>query len=617
MLEGRTIGRLHILAVAVGASLLLAAPVFAAPQSKAKGAIAPIVLAPNFQPADLGVYAGADWPVIGGDYQGDRYSTLNQVTTANVAGLKEAWHIHLGSATGTPFHGEGTPLVYKGVMYMVTGNDDVFALDATTGAQIWEYHSSLPLNLTNICCGWDARGLGLGDGRVYLAQLDGKIVALNQQDGTPLWSATNGRFQEGYTETAAPLYYNGLVIVGVSGSEQGARGSETAYDAKTGRRVWRFYNIPTPGDVGSGTWPNNSEWQTGGGTVWNTPTVDPTTNTLVYTTANTDPWSGRGPGDDLFTASFVALNANTGDYQWHFQVVHHDIWDYDCPSPTLMFDTVIGGKTVHAVGEPCKTGWLYELDRSTGNPITQIDEKPVVQNAFNNTALSQPIPAGDAFANQCPKATDFPATAPDGKPFIIGCIWQPYDDQQFTGTAPGASGGTVVANSSYNPNTGLFYVISANSLQGEKGIPNASSLYRNGRSFTGRQGGGTASTFVTTGDLSAMNVTTNKIAWKQHYVPSGTNNSFISGGAQPGTMTSAGGLVFAGIPGAVSWGINAYNAATGALAWTAATDAAVEAGPMSYSVNGKQYIAIYAGGPNTTTRTPNTHGDSIYAYALP
>jgi len=341
------------------------------------------------------------------------------------------------------------------------------------------------------------------------------------------------------------------------------------------------------------------------------------TNTLVYTTANTDPWSGRGPGDDLFTASFVALNANTGDYQWHFQVVHHDIWDYDCPSPTLMFDTVIGGKTVHAVGEPCKTGWLYELDRSTGNPITQIDEKPVVQNAFNNTALSQPIPAGDAFANQCPKATDFPATAPDGKPFIIGCIWQPYDDQQFTGTAPGASGGTVVANSSYNPNTGLFYVISANSLQGEKGIPNASSLYRNGRSFTGRQGGGTASTFVTTGDLSAMNVTTNKIAWKQHYVPSGTNNSFISGGAQPGTMTSAGGLVFAGIPGAVSWGINAYNAATGALAWTAATDAAVEAGPMSYSVNGKQYIAIYAGGPNTTTRTPNTHGDSIYAYALP
>jgi quinohemoprotein ethanol dehydrogenase len=615
MLEGRTIGRLHILAVVVGAFLVLAAPVFAASQGTAKTAIAPIVLAPPFAPADLGVYAGADWPVVGGDYQGDRYSTLNQVTTANVSSLKEAWHIHLGSATGTPYHGEGTPLVYKGVMYMVTGNDDVFALDAATGAQIWSYHSSLPLNLTNICCGWDARGVGLGDGRVYLAQLDGKIIALNQMDGTPLWSATNGRFQEGYTETMAPLYYNGLVIVGVSGSEQGARGSETAYDAKTGRRVWRFYNVPTPGDVGSGTWPNNSEWQVGGATVWQTPTVDPATSTMVYTTANTDPWSGRGPGDDLFTASMVALNANTGDYQWHFQIVHHDIWDYDCPSPTVMFDTTIAGKTYKTVAEPCKTGWLYEIDRTNGNPVTQIDEKPVPQNAFNNTALSQPIPVGDAFAEQCPKATDFPATAPDGKPFIIGCIWQPYDDQQFVGTAPGTSGGSVVSNSSYNPNTGLFYLISANSRQGEKGIPNASSLYRNGRSFTGRQGGGTATGFQTTGDLAAMRVTDNKKVWNQHYTPDTSySNSFIFS-AQPGTMTTAGNLVFAGLPGGVAWAIVAYNATSGAEVWRSATDAAIESGPMTYSVNGVQYIAMYAGGRNVKV-APFTHGDSIYAYKL-
>ena len=167
-------------------------------------------------------------------------------------------------------------------MYMVTGNDDVFALDASDGcAASGRITPACRSNLTNICCGWDARGLGLGEGRVYVAQLDGKIVALDQLDGAPLWSATNGRFQEGYTMTMAPLYYNGLVIVGVSGSEQGARGSVTAYDAKTGRRVWRFYNVPTPGDVGSGTWPNNSEWQVGGATVWNTPTVDPVTNTLV------------------------------------------------------------------------------------------------------------------------------------------------------------------------------------------------------------------------------------------------------------------------------------------------------------------------------------------------
>ena len=617
MLEGRTIGRLHILAVVVGASLVLAAPVFAASQGTAKTAIAPIVLAPAFTPADLGVYAGADWPTIGGDYQGDRYSTLNQITTANVAGLKEAWHIHLdGSGTGTQYRGEGTPLVYKGVMYAVTGNDDVFAIDAQTGARIWTYKSSLPLNLTNICCGWDARGVGLGEGRIYLAQLDGKLVALNQQDGTPLWSSTNGRFQEGQTMTMAPLYYNGLVIVGISGSEQGVRGHTTAYDAKTGRRVWRFYNVPTPGDIGSGTWPNNSEWQVGGATVWQTPTVDPATNTLVYTTANTDPWSGRGPGDDLFTASFVALDALSGDYRWHFQMVHHDIWDYDCPSPTIMFDTVINGKATKGVGEPCKTGWLYEVDRNTGNPITQIDEKAVPQSAWNNTALTQPIPAGDAFAEQCPKATDFPATAPDGKPYIIGCIWQPYDDQQFVGTAPGTGGGSVVSNSSFNPNTGLFYLISANTRQGEKGIPNASSLYRNGRSFTGRQGGGTATGFLTTGDLAAMRVTDNKKIWNQRFTPAMPNATSAFAQAQTGTMTTAGNLVFAGIPGGVAWGIVAYNATTGAEVWRSATDAAAEAGPMTYSVAGKQYVAIYIGGRNTTV-APFTHGDSIYAYALP
>ena len=156
----------------------------------------------------------------------------------------------------------------------------------------------------------------------------------------------------------------------------------------------------------------------------------------------------------------VALDAMTGDYQWHFQVVHHDIWDYDCPSNTVMFNQVINGTSTPVVAEPCKTGWVYEINRTNGNPATQIDEKPVAQNAFNNTATTQPIPAGDAFANQCPKATDFPAIAADGKPFIIGCIWQPYDDQQFVATAPGAGGGNNWNPASYNPNTGYLYVCS-------------------------------------------------------------------------------------------------------------------------------------------------------------
>src|SRR3954453_4108927 len=609
--------RLYLLAAVVAAFLVVAATALAPPDGRNGAAgstkVAEIPLTPA-DPTGWDQPSTDDWPVVGGNYLQNRYSALSQVTTANVSQLKEAWHIHLNSGKGTVYRGEGNPIVYGGIMYMVTDNDDVFAIDAATGQRLWTHLSSMAPNLTNICCGWDARGLAIGDHRVFVAQLDGKLLALDQTTGGVMWSATNGRFQEGYTMTMAPLYYKGLVIVGISGSEQGARGSVTAYDAVTGRRVWRFYTVPTPGDVGSGTWTNNNEWQTGGATVWNTPAVDPATNVLTFTTANPDPWSGRGPGDNLFSGSEVALNGVTGDYQWHFQMVHHDLWDYDCPSPTGMFNAMVGGKMTNVVAEPCKTGWVYELDRTTGNPITQIDEKAVPQNGFNATSPTQPVPAGDAFSEQCPKTTDFPATAPDGKPFIIGCIWTPYDDQQFVGTAPGTSGGAVVSTSSFNPNTGLFYVIGANSRQSEKGIPNASSLYRNGRSFTARQGAGTAQGFQTTGVLAAYDVSTNKIAWRQNFVPS-IGTSFIDG-AQPGTLSTAGGLLLIGIPGGVAWGIAAYNAATGQQLWTGATDAGVQAAPITYTVNGKQYTAIYAGGRDTTAG-PATHGDSLYAYTLP
>src|SRR5439155_9407848 len=266
-----------------------------------------------------------------------------------------AWHVHLdGSGTGTKFRGEATPLVFGGVMYVVTGNDDVFALDATTGERLWSHLAHADPTVGTVCCGWDSRGVAIGDGKVYVAQIDNTLVALSQQNGDVAWAVSNARWQDGYTTTMAPLYYNGLVIVGVSGAEYGARGSVTAYDARDGRRVWRFYTVPAPGTFAANTWPANDEWLTGGGTVWNTPSVDPRTGVLYFTTGNADPWSGRGPGDDLFTSSFVALDAMTGAYRWHFQIVHHDMWDYDCPSPTVLFDEPVGGRFRNAIAEPCK-----------------------------------------------------------------------------------------------------------------------------------------------------------------------------------------------------------------------------------------------------------------------
>ena len=613
--------RLLVLAAALGACLALTATAMATPDglngTTAAGKVTAIVPSPR-NPVGWELPTTANWPVVGGNYLQQRYSALNQITSANVGSLKEAWHIHLNSAMGTVYRGESNALVWEGTMYMTTGNNDVWALDAATGQTLWEHRSSLPpaaVLSPYICCGWDARGLAMGSGKIFKAQLDGKVVALDQQTGGVLWVASNSRYLDGYTMTMAPLYYNHQVIVGVSGSEQGARGSVTAYDADDGHRLWRFYTVPTPGDIGSGSWANNNEWQTGGATIWNTPAVDPNTDILTFTTANPDPWSGRGRGDNLFAASMVGLHASTGDYAWHFQIVHHDLWDYDCPSPTVMYDTTIGGKAVKAVAEPCKTGWLYEIDRTNGNPVTRIDEKPVPQNAFNNTAPTQPTPAGDAYSEQCPKTTDFPATASDGKPIIVGCIWTPYDDTQFIGTAPGAGGGAVVSTSSYNPNTGLFYVIGANTRQTEKAIPNASSLYANGRSWTGRQSTAMAASFVTTGNLSAYDVTTNKIVWKQNFSPGVIPTSFI-GGAQPGTLSTAGNLLFIGIPDGVAWGMRAYNATTGQELATFPTATGVQAAPITYSVNGKQYVAIYAGGRDTTTGAA-TKGDNLYAYALP
>jgi len=576
-------------------------------------------------------FAGADWASTGGGLKNERYSTLNQINTSNVSGLKEAWHITLPSAnahcgnanTTTCYRGEDSPVIYGGIMYVVNGNDDVWAIDAATGATLWQHLSSQSPGLTNICCGWDARGLALGDHRVFVAQLDGKLLALDQSTGGVMWAATNSRFEDGCTMTMSPTYYKGLVLVGVSGSEQGCRGSETAYDAVTGHRVWRFYTVPTPGDVGSGTWANNNEWQTGGATIWNNPAIDPATNTMTFSTANPDPWAGRGPGDNLFAASYVALDATSGDYKWHFQVVHHEIWDYDCPSPSFMYDTVIGGKMTPTMGEFCKTGWLYQVDRNTGVPVEQIDEKAVPQNGFNNTSLTQPIPAGDPLMDQCAHASDYPATAPDGKPFVIGCIWTPYDDQQFVATQPGAGGGTVVANGSFNPNTGMLYNFEANGRTAFKSIPNASSLYRNGRGFTGIQSAGAAPTAITSGQLVAVNAATNKIAWRQNFTPTGTYNSW-TWSSQPGTTSTAGNLLLTGAPGGIYWGMQVFNATTGQMLAQLPTVNSSEAAPVTYSVNGKQYIALFSGGRNKTAPTfggtPTggfTHGFDVYAWTLP
>jgi alcohol dehydrogenase (cytochrome c) len=286
--------------------------------------------------------------------------------------------------------------------------------------------------------------------------------------------------------TGAPVYYKGLVFVGMSGGEFGARGSMSAYNASDGRLAWRFYTCPMPGDIGGATW-SGTEWMTCGATVWSYPAIDTTTDTMYFTTSNADPWTGRGPGQNLFSASMVALDTKTGMYRWHYQMVHHDIWDYDCPSPPLMFDTVVGGVVRHGVAEACKTGWVYMLDRDTGQPLLSIPEKKYPQNKQQNTWPTQPTPAGDAFATQCADKKLFSGKAPDGKPYKIGCIFTPFDTTQFVALAPGALGGTNWPPMSFNPQTNLTYVCSGNMQAALKAVPSAQTVHVGGQGLVGVQ----------------------------------------------------------------------------------------------------------------------------------
>jgi glucose dehydrogenase len=288
-----------------------------------------------------------------------------------------------------------------------------------------------------------------------------------------------------------------------------------------------------------------------------------------------------------------------------------------------MLDNVFAGKMQTAAIETCKTGWMYVINARDGNPLLQIDEKPVPQDATQNTAATQPTPVGDAFAEQCPVASEYPAQAPDNQPFVFGCIWTPPNERVFTVVAPGAGGGTNWSPNSYNPATGYVYTCSGNSRTALKAIPNASATYVGGRTFTGFQSAAQVTGTLSSGDFTALNVLNNRIAWKQHYVGQAfqanvqvQTNAACSGGS----LSTAGNIVAVGQPSAIGAPNNhvllVYNAQNGALLAKLPTDSAVLSPPMTYTVDGKQYLVAYANGRKNTVN-PAIMGDSVYAWTLP
>ena len=260
---------------------------------------------PAFSRTELVPPPMAGWPTNGGNLSNQRYSPLTEINRENVARLKGVWRTRLrGSGLGPQYSGEAQPLVYDGVIYIVTGADDVFAVGVETGNILWEYKANLDPAIDSVCCGWTSRGVGLGDGKVFVGQLDGRLVALDQRTGTVAWSIQAERWQEGFTIPSAPLYYDGLVITGFAGAEKGIRGRVKAYNAKDGALVWTFYTIPGPGEPGHETWPKDNDlWQDGGASVWHTPAVDPELGLLYFGTGNPGPdYNGLvRKGDNLFS----------------------------------------------------------------------------------------------------------------------------------------------------------------------------------------------------------------------------------------------------------------------------------------------------------------------------
>src|SRR5215471_9936390 len=234
--------------------------------------------------------AGDDWITYGGSVFNQRYSTLTQVNSSNVGQLKGAWLTRLGSGRGSKYKFEADPIVIDGIMYIPTGNDDIFALDAKSGRKLWQYSSDIPQVNDLICCGWDNRGVAAGDGKIFSGQLDGSFVALDQKTGQVAWRTQLEDYHDGYSITGATRYYDGLVFTGMAGGENGIRGRVYALDGKTGAEVWRFYTVPAPGEFGSDTWPSDTDaWTHGGATVWQAVAIDPSLGMLYFSTGNAGP----------------------------------------------------------------------------------------------------------------------------------------------------------------------------------------------------------------------------------------------------------------------------------------------------------------------------------------
>ena len=515
-----------------------------------------------------------NWLTYYGTYDGQRYSTLDQINTTNVSQLRPAWVFQAGViglvATPATYAFEAAPIVVDGVMYVSGWDGYVWALDAVTGEMLWEYRHSVPLDVP-LCCGNVNRGVAVADGKVFFATPNAHLVALDAVTGDPVWIKVFGDIRAGESATAAPLIVKNLVIVGSSGAEYGVRGHLDAFDLRTGERAWRTYMVPKPGEPGFETWPQDTDaWAKGGGTTWITGTYDPELDLLYWGTGNPGPdFNGAVRlGDNLYTSAVVALDPDDGSIQWHYQWTPHDVWDYDGINENILFD--MDGRKLLAHFD--KNGYFFLLDRTDGELVRATEFARTTWGDIHETT-------GEVTNRREP--------TPEG-----------------TDACPGPAGAKEWPHAAYSPQTGLLYTpvielcatFSSSETEFAEGMPFWGSA---AQPMKGDSWGG----------IKAFDPATGEEVWSMR-----TEHPIVAS-----TLATAGGLIFTGTP---TGEFLALDARTGEQLWSFRTGNGIHSNPITYSVDGRQYVAVPSGwGGWVAGFAPELYGSprgtALFVFALP
>jgi alcohol dehydrogenase (cytochrome c) len=499
------------------------------------------------QSEDLLVHPpGANWPSYNGDYTGRRFSGLSEINAANVHDLRAEWVFHTPNTSRL----EVTPVVVNGMMFVTAANDAI-AIDARTGRVVWRHSWPISEGLIDDASGHLNRGVAVWRDRVYMETDNAHLLCLDARSGNLIWDVPYADWNKNYGATSAPLVVKDKVLVGTSGGDDGVRGFVAAFDALTGKLAWRFWTIPGPGEFGSESWPGKL-YLHGGGTTWMPGTYDPELNLIFWGTSNPAPdFEGEvRPGDDLYTDCVLAIDPDSGKLKWHFQFTPHDLFDYDAVETPILIDATYRGAARKLLIQANRNGFVYVLDRTNGKFLSATPFVEKLNWAKSIDAKGRPVLTGI-------------------QPTAAG-----------TRICPGYGGATNWFSPSYNESTHFVYFMALEQCENYFFKSEAFSEGRGYYSTGAKRIPGEKSKKI----MVAFNLDTDLIAWKYPQAGDGESSA--------GTMTTAGGLVFFGDD---SSSFEAIDAQTARSLWHFNIGQRMSASPMSYAVNGKQYVAIAAG----------------------